>query len=247
MKTGGRRVRPLCLLAAIVLLAAVARGGQTPMTLDTFERAIAASPEDLRLAADYRQLAIEQKQFDRSIDFLDRLADRRGSGPNIKLSLALAYVDKVPTVGDFRKLYLGRDAINAVSRSIEQRPTMLAYYVRGLINIYYNNFIFHRVPRGIEDFTKALSFATAATSPLALWHIYVSLGDAYWRLEDRQAAREAWKKGLSLVPDASELAKRVNGDEKTVEKIVDRALDPDNRVDTSLRGVDLPEVLNFKP
>src|SRR5205814_875883 len=108
-----------------------------------FEKAITASPEDLRLAADYRQQAIASKKFDRAIDFLDHLADRRGSGPNIKLSLALAYVDKVPVVGDLRKLYLGRDAINAASRSIEQRPTVLAYYVRGLIQTYYNNFIFH--------------------------------------------------------------------------------------------------------
>jgi len=233
------RGRELSLILAVVLAAAATAAAQTApaRTLGEFEAAIAAHPEDLRLAADYRQQAIASKQFDRAIDFLDRLADRRGSGPNIKLSLALAYVDKVPVVGDLRKLYLGRDAINAASRSIEQRPTALAYYVRGLIQIYYNNFIFHRVPRGIDDFKQALTLIMPDTSAFELWHLYTALGDAYWRLDDRMGARETWKKGLLLVPDSVELQRRLMADDMSAGRIVDRALDPDNRVDTSLKGV----------
>jgi tetratricopeptide (TPR) repeat protein len=236
----GRRLLPVSVLV-LALVAVGSLGAETPApTLDALERAVAANPEDLRAAAAYREAAIDAGQFDRSIKFLDKLADRRGSGPNVKLSLALAYVDKVPTVGDFRKLYLGRDAINAATRSLRQRPTMLAYYVRGLVNIYYNNLIFHRVPRGIDDFKKALEMVSAETSPFALWHLYMSLGDAYWRLEDRAMAREVWAKGLALVPDSAELARRMQADEVHAGSIVDRALDPNVRVDTSLRGVDLP-------
>jgi tetratricopeptide (TPR) repeat protein len=232
--------RLLC-VPLFVLVAAGPLLAETPAaTLDMLERAVGANPEDLRAAAAYRQAAIDAGQFDRSIKFLNKLAGRRGSGPNVKLSLALAYVDKVPTVGDFRKLYLGRDAINAATKSIDQRPTMLAYYVRGLVNIYYNNFIFHRVPRGIDDFKKALAMVTPATSPFALWHLYMSLGDAYWRLEDHAMARDVWAQGLALVPDSAELARRVQADDAHAGSIVGRALDPGVRVDTSLRGVDLP-------
>ena len=62
-----------------------------------------------------------RKTFDRSIDFLRPARERKGSGPNIHISLALAYVDKVPTAGDIRRLYLGRDAMAALTKSIERR------------------------------------------------------------------------------------------------------------------------------
>src|SRR5438309_10840334 len=102
--------RFLLLTLVIVVLMPVGTGAQAPSpTLDTLERAVAAAPENLRLAAEYRQLAISSAKFDRSIAFLEKLADRSGSGPNIKISLALAYVDKVPTSGDWSRMFFGRD------------------------------------------------------------------------------------------------------------------------------------------
>ncbi len=116
-----------------------------------FERAIAAEPEDLKLGADYRQLTLDAGLFDRAIDFFRAMASRPGSGPNVKINLALAYADKVPPAGDIRRLYLGRDAMNALTRSIAERPSVLAYYFRGRINLYYNRFIFHRTDKGVAD------------------------------------------------------------------------------------------------
>ncbi|PYQ73364.1 MAG: hypothetical protein DMG01_22600, partial [Acidobacteria bacterium] len=110
----------LAAAAVLALLACAAvQSSETPVAarLTDLERAIAADPENLALAADYRQLTIAAGQFDRSIDFLDKLAKRKGSGPNVRVSLALAYVDKVPTAGDVRRLYLGRDAMNALTAS----------------------------------------------------------------------------------------------------------------------------------
>jgi tetratricopeptide (TPR) repeat protein len=217
-------------LAACVLLSA-----QAP-TVDALERAVIADPENLRLAADYRQLTIAAGQFDRSIDFLEKLANKKGSGPNIRISLALARVDKVPIAGEFRRLYLGRDAVGSLTKSIEQRPTVLAYYVRGLINLYYNNFIFHRVQRGIDDLQKALTLVTQETPSLLAWHVHMSLGDGYWRALQPEKAREVWKNGLAAFPNTLELARRMSGTDEMVERIVHDAVDPDTRVDTSLRG-----------
>ena len=196
------------LVAVLVAWRSLSAQAPTPIrpnvSLDSFERAIAADPENLRIAADYRQMAIAAGQFDRSIDYLEKLADKKGSGPNIKLSLALAYVDKVPGAGDIRKLYLGRDAVNMLTKAIAQRPTPLAYYIRGLINLYYNNFIYHRIPRGIEDFEKALSLATPET-PM-IWRAYVSMGDGYWRLDQKDKARGRLEKGPRQVSRYSRLA-----------------------------------------
>src|SRR5204863_6362021 len=155
-------VRRFCVL--VVALAAVAvASAQRP--IDALERAVAEHPEDLKLAADYRQLAIAAKDFDRSIDVLEKLAKRKGSGPNVQISLALAYVDKVPTSGDIRRLYLGRDAMSALTKAIEQQPSVLPYYMRGVINLYYNSFIFHRIPRGIADLQRALTLVAPETPP----------------------------------------------------------------------------------
>ena len=164
-------IRGLVVAAA----ACLSLSAQTPRigpaeSFESFERRIAEDPENLRIAADYRQMAIGAGAFNRSINYLERLAKKNGSGPNIKLSLALAYIDKVPTAGDIRKLYLGRDAIGVLTKSIAQKPSSLTSYIRGLINLYYNNFIFHRVPNGLEDMQKALSLATPET-PM-VWRAY---------------------------------------------------------------------------
>src|SRR5712692_5158212 len=132
--------RALPAAAAPAPVAGPSRDGHADLELrlQTFERAIAAEPEDLKRGADYRRLTIEAGRFDRAIDFFRAVARRTGSGPNVKISLALAYVDKVPPAGDIRRLYLGRDAMNALTQSIAERPCVLAFYLRGQINLYYN-------------------------------------------------------------------------------------------------------------
>jgi hypothetical protein len=221
-------------LAAVVLIAVAATAADT---IDSLERALAGDPENLRIAADYRQLAIAAKDFDRPIDFLEKLAKRKEAGPNVQISLALAYVDKVPTSGDIRRLYLGRDAINALTKSIEQRPSVLAYWARGRINLYYNNFIFKRIPRGIADLEKAITLITADTPPALIARVYQSLGDGQWRIEERAKAREAWKQGAARVPSDPSLSARVAANDEVAGNLVSGALYAPTRVDTSLRGI----------
>jgi tetratricopeptide (TPR) repeat protein len=224
-------------MRALVFALALGLAPGPPADMASFERTLTADPENLRVAADYRQLAIAANDFDRPIDFLERLAKRKDAGPNVFLSLAFAYVDKVPTSGDIRRLYLGRDAMNALTRSIEQRPTPLAYYVRGQINLYYNNFIFKRATRGIADLNKALEIATPETPRIIVARAYMALGDGYWRLEDRPRAREIWRAAAAKFPDDSELKRRLDEDAEKVRWVVTDALSPGTRVDTTLRGI----------
>lgn len=219
---------------------AIARAdGQTPAVdrarIDLLERAVSADPENLKVAADYRQLVIAAGTFDRSIDLFERLAKGKDGGPNVQISLALAYVDKVPPSGEIRRLYLARDAIGALTRSIERRPTLLAYYVRGLINLYFNKLIFHRVPRGIADLEKARTMVSDDIPLAATARVYVSLGDGYWEDDQRGKAREVWRAGAAKFPDNHALLSRLVPDEAEAARAVRRALDPSTRVDTSLR------------
>jgi tetratricopeptide (TPR) repeat protein len=224
-------------IAASMLLLAASGVAAAPSDLASLERAIAADPENLRVAAEYRQLAIAAKAFDRSIDYLANLAKQPNAGPNLAISLALAYVDKVPTSGEIRRLYLGRDALNALTKSIERRPSVLAYYLRGVVNLFYNNLIFKRTPRGLEDLKQALALVTPQTPPALTARIYASIGDGYWRLEDRPKAREIWTTAIAKFPDDSELKRRLDADAEKVRWVVSDALSASTRVDTTLRGV----------
>ena len=221
---------------AVAGIAAYAAGAASPRPIEELERAVAAEPENLGTAADYRQVAIAERSFDRAIDFLDKLASRKDSGPNIHISLALAYVDKVPTSGDIRRLYLGRDAMNALTRAIERRPTVLAYYMRGVINLFYNRFIFNRVGRGIADLEKALSLVNGDTPETLVRRVYMSLGDGHAKQGNMSRAREVWSAGLAKFPGEPELTKRL-APGADVEDIVTTALYAGRRVDTTLHDL----------
>ena len=233
------------LLATAVLPACVLAGGRLAAqtgpadvaTLVAFEQKLATDPENLRLAADYRQLTIAAGQFDRAIGTLDRLSSRKGRGPNVLISHALACVDKVPVAGDVRRLYLGRDAINSLTKSIALKPSVLAYYIRGVVNLYYNNFIFKRIPRGIADLEQALALVKPDTPAVLHARVYASLGDGHWRLDEKAKAKEIWARATERFPDDPELRLRRAPDDRDVENAVLTALYAGRRVDTSLRGV----------
>jgi hypothetical protein len=201
-----------------------------------FERAVAANPEDLAVAAEYRQAAIAAQQFDRPIDFLEKLAKPKTSGPNVQISLALAYVDKVPTAGDLKRLSLGRDAIAALTRSIALRPCVLAYYIRGQINLYFNRRIFNRTAKGVADLNQALTMATPDTQDVVLVRIYTALGDGYYKLGEPGKAHDAWAAGAARFPNDAGLKKRLDTQGQELEWTVGRALAAERRVDTSLAG-----------
>ncbi|MEP7309097.1 MAG: tetratricopeptide repeat protein [Acidobacteriota bacterium] len=235
--------RALLVCASLSLFVATT-AGQVPTSrpdlergLQTFEQALAGDPENLRLAADYRKLTLEAGLFDRAIDVLRALAKRKGSGPNVAISLALAYADKVPTSGDIRRLYLGRDAMNALTQSIAQRPSVLAYYYRGQINLYYNRLIFHRTDKGVADLTRALSMVTAATPQALVTHVYTALGDGYYRLDQLAMARQVWSEGLARSPGDAGLGLRLEKDGQALLEIVTAALSAGRRSDTSLTGM----------
>jgi tetratricopeptide (TPR) repeat protein len=224
-------------IAGLVLAAFVAVCRASAPDVAVLERAVAADPENITLGADYRQAVIASGNFDRSIDFFEKLAKRKDCGPHLYVNLALAYVDKVPTAGDIRRLYLGRDAMGALTKAIEKDPTVLAYYMRGLINLYYNTFIFKRTNRGVADLNTALSMVTAETPPALVAHVYVALGDGYFRLNNLAKARETWSAGAARFPRQDAFRERLEKTGEPLADVVTTALSAGRRVDTSLNGL----------
>jgi tetratricopeptide (TPR) repeat protein len=205
--------------------------------LDRLERAIAGDPENLKLGADYRQMVIALGEFDRSIDFFRKLAKEHPAGPNVHISLALAYIDKVPTSGSIRRVHLARDAMAELSKAIERQPTVLAYHVRGVINLFFNNVIFKRAKRGIADLEKALALTTDGTPVPLVERVWVALGDGYWRAQNPARAREIWSLAAARFPSNTALQTRLAARPSHLDWEVRHAFDEDIRVDTSLRDV----------
>ena len=77
------RLSGLLVLIGVALMIAPA-GASDPLVarLQTAERSIAADPENLELAAQYRAMTIEAARYDHAIEFFETIAKRKGSGPN---------------------------------------------------------------------------------------------------------------------------------------------------------------------
>ena len=196
---------------------------------------LAADPENLKLGSEYRQLAMTGDAYDRAIEFLEKLSERPGAGPNVHLNLALAYVDKIPTVGAFRRISIGNKATKAATQSIDLKPSDSAYLVRGLVNLYFEKGFFHRTPEGVADLEEARRRSASHPRLPYVARIYIALGDGYWRLKNRARAREVWQEGASLFPGDARLRVRLTSSDEVVKDVIDKALDAGARVDTNLK------------
>src|SRR3954462_10622760 len=165
--------------------------------LDGIETLLVQDPASLRAGAEYRQLIIETGHYDRSIRLFERLAHDPRGGANRYLNLALANVDKVPVSGSVRRALLGRDALDALTRAIAIEPSDLAYLIRGLVNLYDDQFVFHRTDKGVADLETARKLAVAHPQVLYAPRILVALGDGYWRLKRQGEARALWREGAA--------------------------------------------------
>jgi tetratricopeptide (TPR) repeat protein len=209
-------------------------------SLATLETRLTADPENLKAGAEYRQIAIADNAYDRAIAFLEQLSTRPNAGPHVYLTLSLAYIDKIPTVGAFKRISIGNKATKAVTRSIELQPSEVSYAVRGMVNLRFEKGFYHRTPQGVADLEEARRLAASHPRSPYVAQIYLALGDGYWRLKNRMKAREVWQEGSKLFPADAQLQGRLMSPDNVVTETIDKALDPATRVDTSLRDV-LPD------
>jgi tetratricopeptide (TPR) repeat protein len=215
--------------------ASASTGPAIDRTLDDFEARLVQDPGSLRIAVEYRQLVIETGRYDRSIKLFERLARDPRGGANRFVNLALANVDKVPVSGSFRRALLGRDALDALTRAIAIEPTDLAYLIRGLVNLYYDQFVFHRTDKGVADLEVARRLSAAHPQVPYAPRILLALGDGYWRLHQHDKARQVWRDGLDGAPGVDGFRVRLKATDDAIPDIIERALDAGVRVDTTLR------------
>jgi len=213
------------------------------VSLDDLEHALAADPDNLLYASEYRHAVIKSAKgaadYDRCIAFFEKLVADHPQSAHAWLNYGYAYVDKIPAAGSISQVILANNALKQFSQSITLERSWLALYTRGNSYLYWPK-IFGRAPLGVADLEEAVGLARKevqeAKRPKRVYaRSFVALGDGYWKTEQPEKARAVWQEGLQRFPGEAQLQARLarQGDELT--GYIDDQLDPNKRVDTDLK------------
>jgi tetratricopeptide (TPR) repeat protein len=204
--------------------------------LAKLEQALSAKPDDLRAANDYRMALIKAGQYDRGLDFFEKLVAAHPSASNAHLNYGFQYVDKIPVAGSITQVILANNALTEFSKSLEIKPSWIGYYTRGNSYLFWPR-IFGRTKLGIADLEEALKIQKA--EPKRHYHarVYVALGDGHFKMDDLQKATAVWKEGLAQFPDNAGLKQRLASSPDAVKPLLDGVYDPNKRVDTNLQDL----------
>jgi tetratricopeptide (TPR) repeat protein len=204
--------------------------------LPRFEAALAAEPDSLRDASEYRRAVIAAKAYDRALDFFKKLVADHPQSAAAALNYGYTYVDKIPSSGSITQVILANDALSWFTKSIELQPTWLALYTRGNSYLYWPK-VFGRAPLGVADLEAAVKMSQAVSRKPYHVRAWIALGDGYWKLDDLEKARATWSAGAKLFPDNPDLQARLARQGDDLKSYIEDQLDPNKRVDTDLKPV----------
>jgi tetratricopeptide (TPR) repeat protein len=203
--------------------------------LSQLESALAADPDSLRFASEYRMEVIKENAYDRSIAFFEKLVADHPQSAHAWLNYGYAIVDKIPAAGSITQVILANSALKQFSKSIELERSWLALYTRGNSYLYWPK-VFGRAPLGVTDLEEAVGLARKAEKPKRVYaRSFVALGDGYWKTGQPEKARAVWREGLKLFPGDAQIEARLGRDGDALSAYIDDQLDPNKRVDTDLK------------
>ena len=207
---------------------------ELPAALDRMEAALAADPDNLRYASEYRHAVIRAGAYDRALDFFGKLvADHPGSA-FAWLNYGYVYVDKMPSAGAITQVILANDALQQFTRSIELKASWIALYTRGNSYLYWPK-IFARGPLAVADLERAVAISKSEPKRAYQAHAYAALGEAYWRTDQPEQARATWQEGARLFPQDAVLKALLSRQGDELEAYIADQVDRTKRVDTDLR------------
>lgn len=230
-------MRRISLAVLVVLCCVTSVGAFENVALAKLEAAVAADPENLRLASEYRMAVIKAGEYDRSVAFFEKLVADHPQAANAWLNYGYAYVDKIPSAGSITQVILANTALTQFSKSIELRETWLNLFTRGNSYLYWPK-VFGRAPLGVADLEKAVAIARKEPKKRRVYaRSFIALGDGYWKTDQPEKAKAVWQEGLQLFPGETQLQARLDSMAKGAEALetyINEQLDPNKRVDTNL-------------
>lgn len=256
MKPGNYIAIAACLLSAGIMTGADAPYDRAqkalsskdyPNAIAAFEEALLGEPDSLRNGSEYRMAILKQAKalhpkegkpddYEREIQFFTKLQAANPKSVSANLNYGFTYVDKIPAAGSITQVILANTALTYFTKSIEIKPTWIGLYTRGNSYLFWPK-IFGKTGLGLADLQAA--YAIQKTEPKRSYHVrvHISLGDAYWKSDNLEKAREIWKEGLAAFPDSQPLKDRLSKEGDTLQTYIESILDPNKRVDTDLKEV----------
>jgi tetratricopeptide (TPR) repeat protein len=201
-----------------------------------FEAALQADPNNLRYGNAYRLTGVkinQVKTYDRCIAFFKQLVVDHPKAPNAWMNLGYAYVDKIPAEGAITQVLLANTALGQFSAALDLEESWLGRYTRGNSYLYWPA-VFGRTRLGIADLEKAIGLSQQMEKRNYHARAYRGLGEAYWRLNDLEKARQIWREALELFPDDKELPVLLEQDDKALNALLTAHFEPGKRVDTNV-------------
>ena len=208
-----------------------------PAAYKEFEAALTADPDNLRYGSEYRQAIIQgNTEYDRCIKFFEKLTADNPAASNAWLNFGLAYVDKIPAAGTITQVILANTALTHLSKSIELKPSWIGLYCRGNSYLFWPR-IFNRTHLGVADLEAAMKIQNADKKRIYHNRTYIALGQAHWKMDEIDKAKEIWKRGLELFPENVHLKTMISKDGDELKEYIEGMLDPNKRVDTNLSEI----------
>jgi len=204
-----------------------------PTALDKFEAALTADPNNLRFGSDYRQTVIKVGAYVRCIAFFEELVAANPNLPNALMNFGYAHVDKIPIEGAITQVLLANTALTHFSAALEIEKTWLGHFTRGNSYLYWPA-IFGRTPLAIADLEQAIALVKDQKQRAHHVRPWIGLGDAHWRLEDMDKARQVWQEALEKFPDNTDFKARLDKEGDVLDAYFEEYFDPSKRVDTDL-------------
>lgn len=202
--------------------------------LPLFETALSAEPENLQYSNEYRKALIRTGEYDRGIDFYDKLTAQHPQAAFGWLNYGYVYVDKIPAAGSITQVILANSSLTNFTKSIEIKRSWIALYTRGNSYLYWPK-IFGRAPLGVADLEEAVAIAKREPQRRKVYvRAWIALGDGYLKTDQPEKAKATWREGLQLFGGDPQLQARLARDGEALEQYVYDQLDPNKRVDTNL-------------
>ncbi|MHC5111121.1 MAG: FG-GAP-like repeat-containing protein [Planctomycetota bacterium] len=189
---------------------------QVEKILTQLESKLRKNPNGHTAAGHYRKRCATNNKHERAVKFLKGLAKERPNSTDLRIELACAYVDKIPTCGGLAAIVskgsLANKSIGILDEVIDSNPGhWLAYYCRAMNHLHWPRALRHS-DDAVEDFAKCLTLQNKSGDPgekAYYVRTYIGLGDAYAKMGSYGEARKAWRDGLRHFPDNQALKTRV--------------------------------------
>ncbi len=187
------------------------------------EGRIREDSDDYTPASAYRLQCAAHDQHDRSIRFFEKRVEAKPDDMRRRIELACANIDKIPTCGGIAAIVskgtLARKALDQQDHVIEVNDaSWVAYYTRGMNHLHWPRALRHS-DDAVVDLKRCIQLQVESGDPGGKQYYvrtHIALGDAHTKEKKYEPARAAWRKGLKLFPNSTELQERLaiadNGD-----------------------------------